>query len=226
MPQAILFDLHGTLTDTTQADTAAVAAIRTIMTKAGVRVSDTSILAAEQFAVDAFAPNLWESVIFKLANRDPALAFKCVTEFRKTPPQKIVFRPGVVELLKKCKEYGWKTALMNRLSEDTVAQLARAQIMPLIDVQGLPTMAKIELPDMRAFEFVLGNLGCEPRECILVGTRLDIVVRAGNDLRMKTILLRMGKHGQRQQPRDLQDLPGNEVNTFAELGLTLETLRG
>ncbi len=226
MTQAVLFDLHGTLTDLTKADEAAIAAIRTIMTKGGVRLSESALLAAEHFAVDSFAPNLYESMIFKLAGRDPTLALRCVTEFRKVPPQKLLVRPGAVDLLKQCRSYGWKTALLNRLSEDAVAQLTKAQVVPLIDVAGLPAMARIELPDMRAFEYVLGNLGVEQRECILVGTRLDICVRPGNDLRMKTIFLRLGKHGQRQQPRDLQDMPGSEVGSLADLTKLLETMRG
>lgn len=224
MPKAILFDILGPLADTTNSDTEALMLLRQIVTKAGVRVSDQAMSAAEAFAVEAFAPNLFEAIIFKLVNRDSTLGLKCTSEFRRQFKPKLVARPGARDVLSRLKQKGLKLAIVNRMSADDNAVLEKAGVLPLLDFKGLPLAMKIDAPDMRVFEFVLGNVGVAPNECVMVGARLDNDIRPGNELHMKTALLRVGKHGTRQMPRDLRDLPAYEMNKLEELEAVLQEI--
>lgn len=221
MPSAILFDIYGTLADHAKSDTEAMTLLRQIVTRAGIRVSDQAMNAAEAFAVDAFAPNLFEAIIFKLVNRDSTLGLKCTAEFRKQFKPKFTAIAGAKGFLAQLRQRRLKLALVNRLSAEDADALAKAGLLELLDFKGLPAAMKIDMPDMRVLEFVLGNLGLAPTDCVLVGSRLDNHIRPGNELRMKTVLLKVGKHGTRQMPRDLKDVPGYEIARLEDLELAL-----
>lgn len=68
MPSAILFDIYGTLADHAKSDAEAMTLLRQIVTRAGIRVSDQAMNAAEAFAVDAFAPlaSMWAQLKIKV----------------------------------------------------------------------------------------------------------------------------------------------------------------
>lgn len=55
-----------------------------------------------------------------------------------------------------------------------------------------------------------------PQKCWVVGDRLDAEIRFGNELGLKTIWLRHGKHRDRQ-PQNGLEVPDAEISRFAEL---------
>jgi FMN phosphatase YigB (HAD superfamily) len=212
------------LIDSSVSDTEAMALLRQCVAKAGVRVSDQAMQAAEAFAIESFAPHFFEAILFKLVNRDSTLALKCAADFRKQFKPKFAARPDAREILAKLKDSGLKLAIVNRLSAEENEVLTKAGVLDLMNFKGLSAAMKIEIPDMRVFEFVLGNLGVGPADCAFIGARLDNCIRPGNELHIKTVLFKVGLHGTRQLPRDLRDVPGYEIDKLENLGAVLQEM--
>jgi FMN phosphatase YigB (HAD superfamily) len=208
LPRAIIIDLHDSLTDESDNDRAAISTIRQVVASSGVRVPEHSLQQAEAFAMDSFAPNFHEALIFKLVNRDPGLALRCITAFKKTRERSVRLRPGARELIHACKQLRWRVALAGIPQQVDANALARAGVWDWIDIKGLPAGMKISLPDLRVLEFLLGRLGVPPADCVMLGNRLDNAIRPANLLRMVTVHVTVGLHGTRQLPRDLRDVPG------------------
>lgn len=212
MARAIIIDPYEVLTDEAANEKEAIAVMRPLVAQAGVRVPESAIQDAEKIAVESFAPHFIDAVIFRLVNRDPALALKVGGQFQKSfnPAPKV--RPEAGQIIRACKQAGLKVALAAPPRDEVINALQRDASWQLIDVKGPPPAMKIRLPDSRVLEFLVGALQVDPRDCLMLGTRLDRDVRPANILRMRAIHLRQGRYGQWQQPRDLKDVPDYTVN--------------
>jgi FMN phosphatase YigB (HAD superfamily) len=211
LASAIIIDVPDVLTDESKNESDAVALIRQIVATAGQRVSEQALAEAEKFAVESFAPNPFEAMIFKLVNRDTTLALRCVSGFKKNFKPATVIRREAVEILQLCRSRGWKVATAQRLDEEQVAAFQKAGLAQFINVNGPPAGVKLALPDPRVFEFLVGRLGVSTGDCIVLGTRIDNVIRPANTLRMTSIHLHEGRHGRTQLPRDLKDVADYEA---------------
>jgi FMN phosphatase YigB (HAD superfamily) len=221
---AIIIDMPDVLTDESVNDKNAVALIRQIVATAGVRVSEQGLTQADNFSIESYAPNHFHAMIFKLVNRDTALALRCISAFNKnfTPVTKL--RPEATDILNVCKQRGWKIALANHLNDEEQGALEKAKLVPFLASKGLPRQMKIDLPDPRVLEFLLGGLAVAPGNCLMLTTRIDIAVRAANIVRMTAIHLKEGRHGKNQLPRDLKDVPDYEAPDVASLLNVLPTV--
>jgi FMN phosphatase YigB (HAD superfamily) len=217
VPSAILIAPLGVLTNEERNDTEAIALIRQIVATAGVRVSEQALAAADTSAIESFAPHYYEAVIFRLVNRDTTLALRCISAFNKNFKPVTQVRPEAVEILTSCRNRGWRVAFVDKLTDEQKAAFERAHVMKLVDIPGPPPAMKIELPDPRALEFLIGTLGTMPGDCVMLGTRVDNNIRPANMLRMTTLHLQEGKHGKLQLPRDLKDVPDYEAPSVQAL---------
>lgn len=217
MAQAIIIDLHNTLTDESSNDSEALSLIRQIVATAGVRVTEQSFAAAQQFAIDSFAPNHWEAMIFKLVNRDTSLGLRCSGAFRRHFKPSVAIRAEAEAIVAVCKQRGWKLALASAPNEEEAEALNNLGLLDQFDVKGPPAAMKAQLPDMRVLEFLLSRLGTLPSECIMLGNRVDNDIRPANNIRMTTIQLQVGIHGKKQLARDLKDLPDYEAPSLEAL---------
>jgi FMN phosphatase YigB (HAD superfamily) len=217
LAQAIIIDLHDTLTDESNNEKEALTLVRQIVATAGVRVTEQAFAAAQQFAIDSFAPNHWEAMIFKLVSRDTTLGLRCSGAFKKNFKRKIKVRPEGEAIIAACKQRGWKLALAHAPSKEEEEALKEKGLLDQFDVKGPPAAMKIQLPDMRVLEFLLGSLGIVPADCIMLGNRVDNDIRPANNLRMTTIQLQVGIHGKKQFARDLKDVPDYEAPNLEAL---------
>lgn len=224
MPNAIIIDLPDVLTDEEDNDRNAIALVRQIVATAGVRVSEQALAQADTFSIESFAPHQFEAMIFRLVNRDTSLALRCISAFKKNFTPAIKLRKEAGDILKLCKDRGWKIAVAGHLTEAHLTTLETARLLPMIDVKGLPRQMKINLPDPRVIEFLVGLLGTSTGECLMLGTRIDNNVRPANILHMQAIQLLMGRHGRNQLPRDLKDVPDYEAPDVAALLNVLPTV--
>ncbi|MCZ7605053.1 MAG: hypothetical protein M5U25_03075 [Planctomycetota bacterium] len=224
MPNAIIIDMHDVLTDESENDRNAIALVRQIVATAGVRVSEQALQQADTFSIESFAPNQFEAMIFRLVNRDTTLALRCISAFKKNHQPVTRLRKEARDILQVCRQRGWKVAIGNHLSDEELAALEKGGLSPLIQVKGLPRQMKIDLPDPRVVEFLVGLLGTTTGECLMLGTRIDNNVRPANTLRMQAIQLQMGRHGKHQLPRDLKDVPDYEAPTVEALLNVLPTV--
>lgn len=224
MASAIIIDMPDVLTDEADNDRNAIALIRQIVATAGVRVTEQALQQAEAFSIDSYAPNPFHSMIFKLVSRDTTLALRCISAFNKNFSPVTKFRPQAAEILNVCKQRGWRVALANHLTEEEAAALDKAKLTPFIAVKGLPKQMKIDLPDARVIEFLLGSLGVGPGDCLMLGTRIDNNIRPANIMRIQAIQLQQGRHGKHQFARDLKDVPDYEAPDVAALLHVLPTV--
>lgn len=217
MAQAIIIDLYDTLTDESSNEREALSLVRQIVATAGNRVTEEAFNAAQQFAIDSFAPNHWEAMIFKLVNRDTSLGLRCSGAFKRNFKRKVKIRPEAEAIVAACKQHGWKLALAHSPNKEEADALNEKGLLDQFDVKGPPAAMKIQLPDMRVLEFLLGSLGLPPSECIMLGNRVDNDIRPANNLRMTTIQLQVGVHGKKQFARDLKDVPDYEAPSLEAL---------
>jgi putative hydrolase of the HAD superfamily len=217
MAKGIVIDYQDVLTDESDNDKAAISLIRQLVASSGLRVPEQSIQNAESFAIESFAPNFYEAMIFWLVDRNPEVALRVSSAFKKQFRRQVRIRQQAADLLQACKHHGWRVALASTPTEEEAQAMHNAGIWGWIDVKGTPPGTKIRLPDLRVLEFLAGRIGGKPRDCVLLGNRLDINIRPGNLLRMTTVLVQTGKHGQRQQPRDLKDVPTYVAGDMDEL---------
>ncbi len=225
MAKAIIIDCYEVLTDEAGIEREAISHIRQLVAQSGIRVAESAVQQAEQSAVDSFAPNFLEAVIFRLCNRDTAAALKVSGQLRKTynPPPKL--RPEGLPVIKACHELGWRVALAEPPHEEIVKGLQKAGVLDLIAIKGPPAAMRITLPDPRVLEFLLGSLGATPRECLMMGTRIDNNVRPANLVHMTAIHLKQGRYGQKQNPRDLKDVPDYQAADIKALLALLPTIQ-
>lgn len=224
MASAIIIDIYDVLTDETRNDAEAIAMVRQIVATAGQRVTEQALAEAEKFAIETFAPFQFEAMIFKLVNRDTTLALRCISGFKKNFRAQVNLRPEAGEILQLCKQRGWRIATAQRLSDDQKSAFEKARLLPLIDVQGPPAAMRIELPDPRVIEFLVGTLGTSPGDCIMLGTRIDNNIRPANTIRMTSVHVQEGRHGRGQLPRDLKDVPDYEAPNIAGLLNVIPTI--
>ena len=217
MASAIIIDIYDVLTDEARNDKEAIALIRQIVATAGQRVTEQALEEAEKFAIETFAPNQFEAMIFKLVNRDITMALRCISGFKKNFKPQVNLRKEAPEILQLCAQRGWKIATAQRLTEEQQAAFERAKMMSMISVQGPPAAMKIKLPDPRVIEFLVGTLGTSPGDCIMLGTRIDNNIRPANTIRMTSVHVQEGRHGKGQLPRDLKDVPDYEAPNIAGL---------
>ena len=209
MPKAVIIDLYDTLTDEWENDREGIALLRQIVAQNGVRVPESAVQHAETLAVQSFSNNLHESMIFALVDRDPELGLRCISAYRKTARRNVKIRDGAAEVLHAFKQRGMRTVLTQAPTDDEVSALKRGGLGGMIDIVGPPANARIQLPDARVLEFLAGKLGLrDPHDVVVLGTRIDRVIRPANLLRMISIRAGVGYYGSRQVPRDMKDVPG------------------
>lgn len=217
MASAIIIDIYDVLTDESRNDQEGAALVRQIVATAGQRVTEQALAEAERFPIETFAPNQFEAMIFKLVNRDTTMALRCISGFKKNFKPQVNLRKEAGEILNACKQRGWKIATAQRLTEDQKSAFQKARLLQMIDVQGPPPAMKIELPDPRVIEFLVGTLGTSPGDCIMLGTRIDNNIRPANTIRMTSVHVQEGRYGKNQLPRDLKDVPDYEAPNIAGL---------
>jgi FMN phosphatase YigB (HAD superfamily) len=80
-------------------------------------------------------------------------------------------------------------------------------------------------PDPRYLESIAKACGVDPRECIMVGDRVDNDVIPARQLGMKTILIHVGLH-RTQQPRTPYEMPDVELDSLSGLAAAVLRLAG
>ena len=80
-------------------------------------------------------------------------------------------------------------------------------------------------PDVRLFLRACEDLHVDPRECVMVGDRIDNDIFPARLLGMQTVLFRTGRHIN-QQPRSVEEVPHAEVRDVAGLRTALAAMTG
>ncbi|MFH1312342.1 MAG: HAD family hydrolase [Candidatus Eisenbacteria bacterium] len=83
----------------------------------------------------------------------------------------------------------------------------------------------ITKPDPRYLEQIAEACGVDPRQCIMVGDRVDNDVIPAKQVGMGTVLVRVGLH-ELQQPRTPFEIPDMEITGITGLAAAVSTVAG
>ncbi|MFD2261712.1 HAD family hydrolase [Lacibacterium aquatile] len=219
--RALLLDVGGPLEDERAQEAEKDRQILAAFQAEGKDVA-SRLAGANRRAVNSFAQNLYDAVIFDLANRDPALTQRVTERFRRVaqgrPP--FVLRPGMLALVRDCHRAGLRIGLCANQVAAAREVLAQSPLAPYLSYGEVSDTLGLRKPDPRLFLTVLEGLGATPGEAIMIGDRIDNDIAPARRLGITAIRLRIGRH-RHQKPRSLIEIPDADVTTVAGLRQSL-----
>lgn len=227
--RAILFDVGGPIDTEITSEQANDRAIRAALEAEGVTVTDAAYASANAYAVEAFAPDAYASIIWRLASNDPAVARRAYAQFhaeaRLTEQGGIELRPGMADLIPALHARALLLGLAANQPLRVIGELDRHDIGRYFAHREVSGRHGYRKPDVRLFLRACEDLQVDPAECVMVGDRIDNDIAPAKLLGMRTILFRTGRHIA-QQPRSVGELPDVEVTTVAQLAAALFEMTG
>ena len=140
--------------------------------------------------------------------------FDCSSQMRagheQEDVQQVVPFPGVLSFLA---SFPGKKALVTK---ETVPGLQQQKITILGVRRFFDDIIICQTVEEKKSRFRQVLAKYHPRKCWVVGDRLDAEIRFGNELGLKTIWLRHGKHRERK-PQNGLEVPDAEISCFTEL---------
>jgi HAD superfamily hydrolase (TIGR01662 family) len=227
--KAVLFDVGGPLDTEIIHERLVDQHIREALAAEGVEVDDAEYAGASRWAVDSFAWNAYEAIVWRLADGDADLSRRVMQRVvdrgqeRRDARGGMELRAGIPELLKSLRERGLRIGLAANQPHAILAVLDRHGIGRYFDHREVSETHGYRKPDVRLFLRACEDLGVTPDECIMVGDRIDNDIVPARWLGMRAVLFRTGRHVD-QQPRTWRELPDAEVRDVSELAITLDAL--
>jgi putative hydrolase of the HAD superfamily len=223
--RAVLFDVGGPLDTEIEHERLIDADMRAALEANGVTVDDASFQEAERWAVDSFASNAYQAMIWRLSASDSELAPRVYEAFRQRTRGRDVFelRQGMAGLLERLHARGLRLGLAANQPIAVIERLDRWGVGRFFHHREVSETHGYLKPDVRLFLRACEDLGVQPSECIMVGDRIDNDIMPARLLGMRAVLLRTGRHIN-QQPRTWNELPHAEVRDVAELEAALQRI--
>ena len=177
-----------------------------------------------RWAVDSFAPDAYQAIIWCLTGQDVDLSERVYRTFAARAHERQIFelREGIPDLLDRLYRHGLRLGLAANQQHSIIAQLDACGIGRYFHHREVSGTHGLRKPDVRLFLRACDDLGISPVDCIMVGDRVDNDVVPAKLLGMRTVLFRTGRH-RAQQPRSWEERPDVEVHDVAglERGITL-----
>ncbi len=220
--KAVLFDVGGPLDTEIIHERLFDLHIREALEAEGVEVSDAHYAAANRWAVDSFAWNAYEAIIWRLSGGDADLSRRVLqrvagrNQERRDARDGFELRDGVPELLKSLHDRGLRIGLAANQPLAILDALDRHGIGRYFHHREVSGTHGYRKPDVRLFLRACDDLGVTPEECIMVGDRIDNDIVPAKWLGMYAVLFRTGRHFE-QQPRSWRELPDAEVRDMPQL---------
>jgi len=219
MIRAVLFDVGGPLNTEVAHEAAIDADIRAGLAAEGLVVDDAAYAEANAWAVQSFAPSLYSALIWRLTEGDVTRAQRVSHSIEAGASKRtglFELRPGIADVLEALKQRRLKLGLAANQPARVFHALDKHGIGHYFSNQGITGVYGYRKPDVRLFLKACEDLDVSPKECIMVGDRVDNDIVPARLLGMRTVLLRTGRH-LRQQPRSWDERPDVEVYSTAEL---------
>ncbi len=210
----MLFDVGGPLDTEVQAERYIDEQIRFALRASGVEVSDEEYAAANRWAVESFAPNAYQAIIWRLVRGDVAAAERL--QSLHFPGRQFDLRPGTDRIINRVSASGLKLGLAANQPAGVIDELDRLGIGRYFSHRQVSGNHGFRKPDVRLFLAACDDLRVAPERCIMVGDRIDNDIAPARMLGMTTVLFRTGRHID-QQPRSLEEAPHHEVWSSDEL---------
>jgi len=228
MRTTVLFDIGGPIDLEIEHERRVDAAMRASLTAAGLPATDALLAEASRYAVEAFAPNAYQAMVWQLCGRDhekSVSVWRAVEAFVAAAQAPLEPREGIAELLEDLARRDVRLGLVANQPAQALGRLERAGLARYFDYRGFSGTTGPRKPDPRAFLNACTALAVDPTECIMVGDRIDNDIAPARLLWMAGVLLRTGRHAA-QQPRSWMEEPDEVVEDVPELARVLDRLLG
>jgi putative hydrolase of the HAD superfamily len=222
--RAVLFDVGGPLNTEVEHERLCDAEIRAALAS-GHTVGDAEYAEACEWAVASYAPDAYAAIIWRLAAGDAALADRAQRAFARSAERRQSFelRDGISDLLAELHARGLLLGLAANQPSSVLPSLDAAGIGGFFHHRQVSGTHGYRKPDVRLFLACCEDLRVAPRECVMVGDRIDNDIAPAKLLGMRTVLFRTGRHVA-QQPRSAAELPDAEVRDVDGLRRALDSL--
>jgi FMN phosphatase YigB (HAD superfamily) len=170
--RGVLFDVGGPLDTEVTRERVSDEHIRTAFAAAGHPVDDAAFAEAVRWAVDSFAPDAYQAIIWRLAARDVDLSERVYHAFAARAHERQVFelRAGIPELLDHLHTRGLHLGLAANQHHSIIAQLDAHGIGHYFHHREVSGTHGLRKPDVRLFLRACDGLGVRPVDCIMVAT--------------------------------------------------------
>jgi HAD superfamily hydrolase (TIGR01549 family) len=223
----LLFDVGGPLDTEVTFERAVDRLLPEAVRRQGIDVTPDSYAAACAWAVDSFAPNLYQAVVWRLCDGDVFAAHRAwvllAAEMGKTEFGDS--RDGMIELLAALRASGFSLGIVANQPLTPTEKLERLGMAGLFDSADGSAALGLSKPDPRLFLAVCNRLGAAPVDCLMVGDRIDNDIAPARLLGMRTIRFRCGRHAA-QAARTWTELPDADVTTVDGLAAAIDRLAG
>jgi putative hydrolase of the HAD superfamily len=225
MTAAILFDIGGPIDTDVEFERLMDSDIRSCLAQDGIAVDDASYREAERRAVESFAPNAYQSIIWQMTGGEPDRAARVWSAVQGGSRARDCFRlrPGIAPLLAELFEQGVRIGLAANQPAAILDTLDRAGIGHYFGFREVSETLGLRKPDPRLFLKACEGLGVPPARSIMVGDRIDNDIVPARVLGMRTIRFRTDRHAG-QQPRSWLEVPDEEVGDVESLAKALQRL--
>lgn len=220
--QAVLFDIGGPIDTEVIYERLIDTHIREALAHQGFNAGDEEYAAANAWAVGSFAPNAYEAIIWRLTSGDRQASERAYGEVAGRAPERhalrggIELREGIAGVIERLHAREIVLGLAANQPASAVAALDRFGIGKYFAHREVTGLHGLRKPDTRLFLRACDDLGFHPRDCLMVGDRIDNDISPTRMLGMRTVLFRTGRHAA-QQPRSWEESPDAEVNDAAGL---------
>jgi putative hydrolase of the HAD superfamily len=227
--KAVLFDVGGPLDTELIHEHLFDLHIREALEAEGVEVDDARFAEANRWAVDSFAWNAYEAIVWRLSGGNVDLSRRVMQRVadrnheRRAARDGIELRDGIPDLLKSLHERGIRIGLAANQPLAILDALDRRGVGQYFHHREVSGTHGYRKPDVRLFLRACDELDVSPEECIMVGDRIDNDIVPAKWLGMRAILFRTGRHIE-QQPRSWRELPDVEVRDVPGLALAISAM--
>ena len=222
---AVLFDVGGPIDTEIEREGRIDADILRCVRAEGIAVDDAAWAEAGRRAVESFAPNAYQAIVWRLCGENRETAGRVWRTFMANRRERGVFqlRDGIRDLLSSLAGRGLLLGLAANQPHSAIEVLREAGLAGLFRYREVSGTTGLYKPDPRVFIHACEALSVEPASCVMVGDRIDNDIAPARMLGMATIRFVTGRHAA-QRPRSWLEVPDYNVSSVAELARALDEL--
>jgi putative hydrolase of the HAD superfamily len=228
MIKAIFFDIDDTLYDSTKLATMARRNSIQAMIDAGLRIKDEDrVYKVLEGIIIKFGPNYskhYDELMAELGLEwDPKIIAAGVVAYHDTKAGYLKPFPEVIPTLLKLKDRYKLGIISNGLAVKQWEKLVGLGIHHFFDIVTTSEELGYSKPEKQIFEFAIEKLGLKPRECVMVGDKLETDIIGANRAGMYSIRLKKGKH-MHEKPGSKESTPLFEIEDISEIFKALKNI--
>jgi len=222
--KAILFDVGGPLVD----ESAGYERLMTMLTdnisrETGKIPDPAEMDIAFDSAVKSFAPSFIRAVLWHFLKPDidaTKRAHRNIKDEFFAVAEPVTLMPGILDVVRELSEK-YILALAGNQVSSIRERLEPTGILKYFKSTIVSEDLRMQKPDSRFFLKICELIDIPPRNCVMVGDRIDNDIFPANILGIRTVWIKAGPHAI-QEPRIPEDVPDAVIDTMPQLVPVLE----